>query len=222
MSMKPIVVVKLLRKKECWVPTRLGWLALCILVGMSAFASVRLICPFLSPVHPVHGEILVAEGWLPDYALYQSLQIFNQQDYKFLVTTGIPVDKGYYLQKYKTFAQIGAATLVQFGADTNRLATVAAPDVVKDRTLTSARALKKWLEQNKPSVKAIDVCSQGAHSRRTRLIYTQVFGSEVTVGIIALPDSSYGCNSWWKSSSGFRTIVDESVAYLYARLHFYE
>jgi hypothetical protein len=40
------------------------------------------------------------------------------------------------------------------------------------------------------------------------------------VGVIAAPDPEYDANKWWASSSGVRTLIGETIAYLYARFLF--
>jgi hypothetical protein len=49
---------------------------------------------FLSKSHPVAAEILVVEGWLPDYALDQACDEFKRNKYRLLITTGFPHERG--------------------------------------------------------------------------------------------------------------------------------
>ena len=49
----------------------------------------------------------------------------------------------------------------------------------------------------------------------------KAFGPGVAVGIRAAPDERYDAAHWWQSSQGVRTVIDEFVAYLYARLAFW-
>ena len=62
--------------------------------------------------------------------------------------------------------------------------------------------------------------SSGAHSRRTRLLFQKAFGDGVTIGIVASPEREFDPRRWWTSSSGFRTVTSEIIAYLYARFIF--
>jgi hypothetical protein len=53
------------------------------------------IYPFLSISRPVKPVILVAEGWLNTDALNLAREEFLRNEYKLLLTTGIPYNKGY-------------------------------------------------------------------------------------------------------------------------------
>ena len=60
----------------------------------------------------------------------------------------------------------------------------------------------------------------GPHARRSRLLYEEALGGEFKIGIIALADRRFDPEHWWRSSEGVRAVVDDTVAYLYARLYF--
>ena len=65
----------------------------------------------------------------------------------------------------------------------------------------------------------IDVVSFGVHARRTWFLFEKAFPS-VDVGIIAIRPNSYDTSRWWLFSEGVRSVIAESVAYLYARFIF--
>jgi len=46
------------------------------------------------------------------------------------------------------------------------------------------------------------------------------FEKESEIGVIAVPDRDYDAKRWWSSSEGVRDVIDELVAYVYARLIF--
>jgi hypothetical protein len=48
--------------------------------------------PFLAMNVPVDAQILVVEGWLPNYALKAAAAEFNKGNYSVLVTTGGPIE----------------------------------------------------------------------------------------------------------------------------------
>ena len=70
-------------------------------------------------------------------------------------------------------------------------------------------------------MKAIDVLTVGAHARRSRQLYDKAFLGRVAVGSIAVTDREYDPVQWWKNSEGFREVVGEGLAYLYARIFFW-
>ncbi len=139
------MLLGLLKRKEIWAPTVCGWV---ILLGgslASAVLAVGFVHQFLALNAPLGGDILVVEGWLPDYALQQAVREFDNSDYRLLVTTGGPLSTGYHLSKYKTHAELSADILKKMDLEANVIIAVPAPYAEKHRTFISALALKKWL-----------------------------------------------------------------------------
>ena len=176
--------------------------------------------PFLAVSQPVGGDILVVEGWLPGYALEEALAVFRQQRYRLLVTTGGPLGKGSHLSDYATTAELAAASLRALGGDPQGIVAVAASAVRADRTYASALALAGWLSGSGLAVEAQDVVSRGAHARRTRLLFHRALGTGVRAGRVAVAARNYDAERWWAWSDGVRSVVSETVAYLYARFLF--
>jgi len=183
-------------------------------------AGVRRVQPFLAVNAPVHGGVLVVEGWMPDYGLEEVLTEVRRSAYSALYVTGGPIEHGEPLSGYKTYAELGAATLGKLGATTLPPQAVPAGEVIKDRTYFSAVALRDWLQAHGAMPKKITLVSLGVHSRRSRLLFEKAFGPEVEIGIIAVPDHGYDARHWWSSSQGFRVVTDELIGYLYARFVF--
>lgn len=209
----------LIKRKETWVLAWRGWfLLLGFLIVTLALLAVS-IHPFLAMTRPVHGDILVIEGWMPDSAL-EVIALLLEQDYDLVVTTGGPLEKGSHFAEFSTSAELTAASLRELGIDRHLVVAVAAPPTTRDRTYTSALALKDWLRRSPSPVKSLDVYSLGAHARRTRLLFQKALGDDVGVGVIAA-DPDYDVDHWWSSSKGVRTVVGEVVAYLYARFLFF-
>jgi len=67
----------------------------------------------------------------------------------------------------------------------------------------------------------INVLTEGAHARRTRLLYQKAFGRNVTVGIIAVSNPDYDPKQWWRYSDGVREVTGERIAYIYAKFFFF-
>jgi hypothetical protein len=97
---------------------------------------------------------------------------------------------------------------------------VPASRVRVDRTYACAVALKNWFRQNGIAETNVNVISMGAHSRRTRLLFSKAFGKEYRVGVISLENRGYDPKKWWESSDGVRTVTGEAIGYCYARLLF--
>jgi hypothetical protein len=214
--MKRIAFFGLLQRRECLVPTWQG-LFLFILLG-AGFLSIALlnIQPFLTLTEPVKAEVLVVEGWVPDYVLEKAVVEFERGHYSKLFVTGGPIEEGGMLSEYKTFADLGAAILVKMGVSSSVIEAVPAPSVRRDRTYASALALKSRLHQQSPGVTGINLVSIGVHARRSHRLFQMAFGNDVRVGIIAIENRNYSNEPWWKYSDGVRTVIDELFAYIYA------
>lgn len=202
--------------RECLRPTWRGWLLLTFL-GIALLVSGMLtIHPFLAVNERIPAVVLVVEGWVPDYVLEEAKAEFKRHGYRRLYVTGGPLERGGHLSEYKTHADLGAATLVRMGMGKDVVQAVPAPAVRKDRTYTSAVALKNRMHQHASDEASINVVAMGTHARRSRLLFQKAFGEGVRVGIIAVADRDYDPEYWWNSSQGVRVVVDELVAYIYA------
>ena len=206
--------------RECRVLTPIGWSTLSIAFGLVLVSTMLFIHPFLAPTKPVHGDILVVEGWLPDYALKKAKERFQQGSYQLLVTTGAKIGVGYHLSEYKTWAELAASTLKNLDFPEDKIMTAPVhKNIKRDRTYHSILALQRRLNKEGLNEASIDVVSLGVHARRTWILFEKVFSS-VNVGVIAISPNEYDTSRWWLSSAGVRNVISESIAYLYARFIF--
>ena len=114
----------------------------------------------------------------------------------------------------------GGEKLIRFGVPSDLVVTTSSDEAQRDRTFHAAMAVKRWLQDQGFRTASIDVVTIGPHARRSRLLYESALGSEVNVGIIAVEDPRFDPKHWWRSSVGVRTVIDESIAYLYVRVFF--
>jgi hypothetical protein len=211
----------LLERRECLKLTWRGrFLVALICVTLVVFLA-RGIHPFLAVNHPMQGGVLVVEGWISDAALEQAKEEFKRNRYDRIYVTGGPLEQGTYLSQSQNYAQLGASTLWKLGLSRESVEPVPAPLVRQDRTYTSAVALKQRLRERGITPKNLHVISVGPHARRSWLLFSKVFGDEVPVGITALDEQEYDPKHWWRTSAGVRAVIDEVVAYAYARLFFW-
>jgi len=202
------------------VPTWRGWVLLGVIFIGIAILLIRGAYPFLAVNDPKPGGVLVVEGWASDYALEAAVADFKQFSYEKVYVTGGPIEKGEPLSEYKTYAELGAATLVALGMSTNVVQPVPAPRVTQDRTYACAVALKKWIDEHGTQLTRLNLVTVGPHARRSRLLFQKSFGKEMPIGVIAIKGPDFDTAHWWRSSQGFRVVTDEAIAYLYARLLF--
>ncbi|MEG3845661.1 YdcF family protein [Microcoleus sp. herbarium19] len=209
--------IRLIRRREMWAVTREGWVIAIIGLIILMTLIISNIHPFLAVTSPIEADILVVEGWLPDYAIESAIAEFKKGGYSQLIATGLPVGKGYHLAKYKNYAELTAATCIALGFDKDKVIAVPAPSAVKHRTAASAIALRDWLAASAIKVNSINLYSFGTHARRSWIVFKEVLNPDIKVGIIAAQPQDYNPQEWWKSSAGFRTVTGEIIAYIYAR-----
>jgi hypothetical protein len=207
---------KLFIKKQVYVPTALGWLLLLGCVAGLSFVGVHRVYPFLAHENPNDSDVLIIEGWVPDYVLDRSLVLFKGDHCRLLITTGGPVEVGSELSQYKTDAELTAARLVKMGFREEQIVAVPSQAVDRDRTYASAQAVRAWLETN-PGVNRANLVTKGAHTRRSFIIFKAVLPATFELGAYAVPPRDYNPKRWWATSEGFRTVVSEGIAYTYAK-----
>ncbi|MEM7554568.1 MAG: ElyC/SanA/YdcF family protein [Cyanobacteria bacterium P01_A01_bin.84] len=208
--------IQLIKRQEIWMLTFQGLVVAIALIAVLTMFVMTQIQPFLAVNHPIAADVLVVEGWMSDYGIKAALNEFKAGSYRQIVTTGIPVKKGYYLAEYNNFAEIAAATLKKMGLEEENITIVPSPEVKKDRTYASAIAFRQWLENTDIQPQAINIVSESTHARRSWFLYKKVLESKMKAGIISIPSQSYNPQKWWKYSAGVRSVINETIAYLYA------
>lgn len=208
--------IRLIHRQQKWTLTAQGWgIAIAFTATLIIFMITQ-IHPFLAVNYPIKADVLVVEGWVPDYALKQALIEFKNGSYRQIITTGTPLPTGYYLAEYKNFAELSAATLKALGLKTEKLVVIATPDAIKDRTYASAATVRQWLLNSDLKLESINLFTFDVHARRSWLIYKQALAPKIKAGVIAVESLDYDSNSWWSSSAGVRTVISETIAYIYA------
>jgi len=210
----------LFTKKTLWVPTLWGWLLLSALgIGIGTML-VRHAYPFLAPHAPANAKLLVVEGWMDPAELDQAVAFFRAGGYRRVITTGGPVPVSLSRQAKTSFAVLARDHFVQRGLPADSVTAVAAPASARDRTYLSAVSVREWLGRSGESIRAIDIVSEGAHSRRTRLLYRIAFGDAVDIGILPAIPQHFDPAAWWRSSTGTKTVLTEAIAWLWTVLFF--
>lgn len=205
-------------RRERWTLTWTGrLLTLSVVVALTIILG-RGLCGFLAITSPVGGQILVAEGWMPVYAYREAAALFRKGGYrKIIVAESTREDED---AEPELRERSGAEKLVYFGVPTDLVVTASSGEVHRDRTFHSAMAVKTWLQEQGLRTASIDVVTVGPHARRSRLLFEKALGDEFQVGIISIEDRRFDPNHWWRSSAGVRRVIDELIAYLYARTLF--
>jgi len=212
----------LVTREERWGLSWRGWLAIVASFLLVAIVWMLNVQSFLAPTKRQDTNILVVEGWIHPYAIVAAVREFQDGHYEKIYTTGGPVvGTGGYSNDYNTSASVGADLLVKTGIPEKFVQMAPSRISGRDRTYSSALALREWFSTHGQRVKSFNVLTEGAHARRTQLLFQAAFGSAVRVGIVSVPDTDYDAAHWWRYSEGVREVLGESIAYLYAKFLFH-
>ena len=218
---RKIILGGIIDRKERWGLTWRGGFLLAGLVLFLGISMVQLIHPFLAPTVRVPARLLVIEGWSPPITMKQAAAEFHTGGYEQAVLVRPILDVGDKYESGRYSADWMARLLVQDGIPDDKLTTLC-PDIAhKDRTYHSALAVKEWMEAQHLSLNSLDVATEGAHARRSWLLYEKAFGPDMRVGIVAMQIPDYDPKHWWRTSAGVREVIGESIAYIYAKFLFW-
>ena len=211
----------LLVRQYRWGLSRLAKFVLLIAILTLVVMTVLNVHPFLAPTQRVDTDILVVEGWVHPYAIRASAEELQNHSYHRVFTTGGPVvGNGGYINDYQTAASVGADLLKKAGIPAELIQMVPSHVMGRDRTYSSAIALRNWLREHDMQVRSLNIVTEGGHAQRTRMLFEKALGSKVAVGVIAVPSPDFDARRWWLSSEGVEEVVTEGVAYLYAKFFF--
>jgi hypothetical protein len=216
-----MISITLFRQRRIWLPTILGWFVLLLLSIVTGILLVRNIHSFLAQNEPVGAHILVIEGWLSPKELDQAVQSFKKGGYERIVTTGGPILGWPELFIHSNYAKIAADYLQQQGIPNSVILIVPAPASAQERTFLSAVVLRQSARNLGIDLDAFDVFSNGAHSRRSRLLFQMAFGPKVHVGVLAAHPADYDPMAWWRRSSGIESVIYQSIGLLWVKCCFW-
>ena len=195
------------------------------LLGGLAFALVSILLPraypFLAVDAPIGGELLVVEGWMGPEELRAVVPLARAGGYLRIVTTGGRISAWADRLGAASYAELARDFLVEEGLEADRVIALPAPDSAQDRTYRSAVQVRLWALAQDPPPRSLDVVSSGAHARRTGRLFALAFGDQATVGIRSLRSPDFDPAVWWRSSAGARTVLGESIGWLWSVLFFH-
>jgi len=206
---------RLFRKREVLLPTTTGWLLVVATVLSLIFFFTSFIHSYLAPNSPVEAHVLVVEGWLPDQALKEIAVVVEREEYELVLTTGGELVTSSLLEEFKSSAELTRQTLLQIGLAEEIVIAVPSGQVLRDRTYSSAVALRAWMERTGMLPDAVNVVTLDAHARRSWSVFDDVLGESITVGIISIVDRRVEGYHWWQTSRGFDAVFGEIVALSY-------
>ena len=211
-----------LSRKERWGLSWRGRLLVVAILLIAAGAVLLNVHPFLAMTRRVNTNVLVVEGWVEEYAIRAGAEEFKTGRYQRVFTTGGPINgSGGYINDYHTSASVGADALKKCGVPDDLIQMVPSHMIGRDRTYSSAVALREWFHEHNLPVHGINVLTEDTHARRTRLLFQEAFDDSVEVGIISVRNPDYDPSRWWRYSEGVKDVLSEGIAIMYAKFFFY-
>jgi hypothetical protein len=193
--------------------------AIALVMGLMVFFYIH---PFLAVTHRVDSRVLVVEGWVHEFTIDAAVKEFKTGSYDRVFAIGGPIQgQGGYISDSHTYASVGADFLKRGGIPDDALQMVPSRVWDRDRTYSAAVALRDWFREHNMQVSSINVLTEDAHGRRSWLLTQEALGKNVTVGIISVPNPDYDASHWWRYSQGVRDVIDEGIAYIYAKFFFW-
>ena len=220
---------QLINRRDRLGLTLQGWLLGLALVSVVVWGLVSHAHGFFALNQPLNNaDLLVVEGWVTDDNAQNAIQEFKAHPYKAIVTTGTQLPRGYYLSEYKSFAELSRASLIRMGIPTDQIIAIPAAGVPRDRSYTSAVALKNWLSSQKTSsqktssqnrvYRSANLFSESVHARRSWMLFKRALGSQLELGIISVPSTDYDADRWWTQSEGFKRVLFEAIGWVYVQV----
>lgn len=209
----------LFKRKEIWVPTWKGWLIILLTLAAVLVGTVRSTAPFLAPTKPLGAPILVMEGWVSEDGVRRAIELNEKNHYAVVIAAGQDIEKGMDISHYENYANLGASRLVALGFKGTNIVKIAAPKSKKDRTYHTALEVRKYL-LTQTKYRSIDLVSDSVHARRSWYLYRYACEPEIKVGVIAATSPQFDAEHWWRTSNGVRIVLNEAIAYVYAKLVF--
>ena len=214
------VFLVFINKKERWGLSPVGRVtaaSICLVVFVIVLLNLY---GLLAVCDPVDSEFALIEAWVPDFVVQSAVNEFHQKNYKLIICVGGPITIGSDLYDFKNLASLTYNRLRKLGVNESKMVAIETHDVMKDRTYQSALSFLEWALRSDINIKSINIYTLGAHARRSRFLFQKALGGEIKVGVIGVADPTFDPKVWWKYSNGFRTVIDETIAYLYAITYF--
>jgi len=191
------------------------WKRITLVLCAAALISFMLFAhPFLAVTQRVDADILVVEGWIPDYMLLPATKEFQQGRYSLLLVSGLQNDPETPPTASMPDTLRTVSRLEEFGVPRAALLPCPAPFARWLRTSKTAIAVRDKIAELGLKPRGINVITAGPHARETWVAYQHAFGDKTPVGIISIPKNNYPANRWWMSRQGLIWAPKDFVAWL--------
>jgi hypothetical protein len=204
--------IRLIRKREVWWPTRLGW---CLMI-VAAASPIGLLCwggeSFLAVTARVPADVLVVEGWIGREAIAEAAKEFQHGGYSFVVATG-----GYTSSVWgstrRSYTEIARRGLLSAGIPEDQVLLAEAHPSEGQRTFRCAAAVRELFSKLSLQPRGINVFTRGPHARRSRMVHRKV--QDIPVGVIGWMPERLHQKPWWSSSERTKDLITEGCGYVF-------
>jgi nickel-dependent lactate racemase len=114
-----------------------------------------------------------------------------------------------------------AARLEKMGIDPDEIVVTVADYEKKDRTYLAAVALRQAFMTYNIEETDLHLVTTGPHGRRSRMLFQKALGEDYNIGITCIDEYSYDKEDWYTCSQGVTSVLDELIAYTYAKFFFH-
>jgi hypothetical protein len=209
------------RRREIWLPTIWGWLALLLVGGAISAIVASSLHSFLALTRPVGARILAVEGWMEPEGLDQAIITFHAKGYEQIVTSGGPIQSWPEQRHHATYADLAAEYLRHHGIRDASVTAVPSPESARNRTYLSAVMIREWAKRSGLAIDSLDVFSWDVHARRSRILYQLAFGPHVRVGVYAARSQEYDGDAWWQTSVGAKAVFEQTFGLIWVKCCFW-
>lgn len=184
------------------------------LIGVAAILFILFVHPFLAVTQRVDADVLVVEGWIPDYMLPPAATEFHEGKYSLLLVSGLRNDPAEDQSTAIPDAVRTANRLRELGVPPGDLLACPAPFATWLRTSKTARAVRAKVDELGLKPRGVNVLTAGPHARETWVAYEHAFGKDTPVGIISIPKTNYPADRWWLNRQGLIWVPKDFIAWL--------
>ncbi len=171
---------------------------------------------FLAVTSPYRKGVLVVEGWIPQSALLEAATEFHRGSYTHFVMVGGDAALEYDQEMTNRRTPITPGEAAELGVAPSQLVVI--PVVVeRERTITQALAVRRWMEGASLFCTPMDVFTLGVHARKSWIMFRNAMGAQCPVGIIAGTEPSYNATWWMFSRRGVWVVSRNLIGYAYSK-----
>ena len=210
MKFKPI----LWKRRNLWWPTWTGWIGIMALLVIPLLGWGLIGERFLSLTKRLDAEVLIVECWIGKQGLIAAVEEFKRGDYSHIVTVGPKVKRGWESDG-RSVAELAGEYLQKLGIPDQKIVIAPAADKNVNRTYEAARSAMGGLEKEKVEATAVNVFTHGTHSRRSRLVFSKVFGTNAKVGCISWLPREHKDSGYWVSTERMESFFTETLSYIF-------